>query len=53
MTSEAIVGIMPWKPKYPEETCSSATLTTTKSILSELGSSQANGGAKPATNRLK
>jgi hypothetical protein len=41
-----------WKPKYSEETCPSATLSTTNSTWPDPGSNPGRRGGKPATNRL-
>jgi hypothetical protein len=40
------------KPKYLEETCPSATLSTTNPIWPDPGSTQGRRGEKPATNLL-
>jgi hypothetical protein len=39
------------KPKYSEDTCPSATLSSTNPTLPDLGSNWG-GGGKPDTNRL-
>jgi hypothetical protein len=40
------------KPKYSEETCPGATLTTTKSHMTTRSQTPDRSGGKPATNRL-
>jgi hypothetical protein len=40
------------KPKYSEETCSSATLSTTNPSWTDLGSNPGRRGGRPAINRL-
>jgi hypothetical protein len=40
------------KPRYSEETCPSATLSTTNPTWPDLGSNPGRRGGKPATNRL-
>jgi hypothetical protein len=40
------------KPKYSEEICPSATLSTTNPAWLDLGSNPDGRGGKPATNRL-
>jgi hypothetical protein len=40
------------KPKYLEETCPGATLSTTNPTWPDLGSNPVHRGGKPATNRL-
>jgi hypothetical protein len=40
------------KPKYSEETCSGATLSTTKSHMTTRSRSPDHSGGKPETNRL-
>jgi hypothetical protein len=40
------------KPKYSEETCPNATLSTTNPIRTGLGSKHSRYGGKPATNSL-
>jgi hypothetical protein len=40
------------KPKYPEKTCHSATLSITNPTWLDLSSNPGRSGGKPATNRL-
>jgi hypothetical protein len=40
------------KPKYSEETCPGATLSTTKSHMTTRSRTLDRSGGKPATNRL-
>jgi hypothetical protein len=40
------------KPKYSEETCPGATLSTTKSHMTTRTRTPDHSGGKPATNRL-
>jgi hypothetical protein len=40
------------KPKYSEETCPGAILSTTKSHMTTRSRTQDRSGGKPATNRL-
>jgi hypothetical protein len=40
------------KPKYSEETCPGATLSTTKSHMTTRSRTPDRSGGKPATNRL-
>jgi hypothetical protein len=40
------------KPKYSEETCAGATLSTTKSHMTTRSRTPDRSGGKPATNRL-
>jgi hypothetical protein len=50
----AVSGINVWqgKPKYPEETCSSAALSITDPTFLGPVSNPDRRGRKPATNRL-